>query len=159
MEEAQKEIEDAIEVRRCELEKMCLGKKIDLSALELDDLDALCIAISLIRREDEIESIYLGSNSIKDEGLEAISSALSKHIEIKELYIASNNFQESGMAQLINVIPELSLLNTLSIGLSHINDAICTNLSGSLLSMTESNLQHLFLNGNEIGDEGLLSLM
>ena len=88
-----------------------------------------------------------------------ISSALSKHIEIKELYIASNNFQESGMAQLINVIPELSLLNTLSIGLSHINDAICTNLSGSLLSMTESNLQHLYLNGNEIGDEGLLSLM
>lgn len=159
MEEFQKEIEDAIEIRRFELEKLCQGKKVDLSALELDDLDALCIAISLIRREDAIESIYLGSNSIKDEGLEAISSALSKHTELKELYIASNNFQEAGLTNLINIIPELSNLNTLSLGLSHINDSICTNLSGSLLAMNECNLQHLYLNGNEIGDEGLLSLM
>jgi Ran GTPase-activating protein (RanGAP) involved in mRNA processing and transport len=159
MENFQKEIEDAIETRRSELEKLCQTKKVDLSALELDDLDALCIAISLIRREDPLESIYLGSNSIKDEGLEAITSALSKHTEIKELYIASNNFQEAGLSHLINILPELNNLTTLSLGLSHINDSICTSLSGSLLALTESKLENLFLNGNEIGDEGLLSLM
>ena len=159
MEENQKEIEDAIEQRRQDLEKLCRGKKIDLNALELDDLDALCIAIALIRREDEIESIYIGSNSIKDEGMEAISSALAKHVEIKELYFASNNFQEGGMNSLVNVIPELTKLVTLSLGLSHISDTLCTSLAGSLLAMSQCSLSNLYLNGNSIGDEGLLSLM
>lgn len=159
MEESQSEIEEAIENRRQALEKMCTSKKIDLNALELDDLDALCIAIALIRREDEIESIYIGSNSIKDEGLEALTSAFSKHTELKELYIGSNNFQESGLSSLMNVIPELSNLTTLSLGLSHITDSICTSLAGSLLAMNSCSLRSLFLNGNNIGDEGMLSLM
>ena len=159
MEESQSEIEEAIEKRRQSLEKMCNGKKIDLNALELDDLDALCIAISLIRREDEIESIYIGSNSIKDEGLEALTSAFSKHTELKELYIGSNSFEENGLNSLMNVIPELSNLKVLSLGLSHINDNICTSLAGSLLAMNSCNLKSLFLNGNNIGDEGILSLM
>ena len=152
-------IDYAIEHRRQDLEKLCQKKKIDLRALELDDLDALCIAISLIRRESEIESIYIGSNSIKDEGMEALSSALSKHTEIQELYLGSNNFLETGMNSLINVIPELSNLKTLSLGLSNINDTLCTSLSGSLLAMTQCSLKSLFLNRNNIGDEGLLSLM
>jgi Ran GTPase-activating protein (RanGAP) involved in mRNA processing and transport len=159
MEDCQREIEDAIEQRRQDLEKLCQSKKIDLSALELDDLDALCVAISLIRREEEIESLYIGSNSIKDEGMEALSSALSKHTEVKELYLGSNSFLESGMNSVINVIPELSNLTTLSLGLSSIGDALCTSLSGSLLAMTRCSLKFLFLNGNKIGDEGLLSLM
>ncbi|OMJ72863.1 hypothetical protein SteCoe_28603 [Stentor coeruleus] len=159
LEQCQKEIEAAIEMRRQNLERLCQGKKVDFNASELDDLDALCIAISLIRREDTLESLYLGSNSIKDEGLEALSSALFKHIEIKELYLGSNNFQEPGLQAFINTITELINLKVLSLGLSHINDTICTSLSGALISMNQCSLQSLYLNGNEIGDEGLLSLI
>ncbi|OMJ81006.1 hypothetical protein SteCoe_18619 [Stentor coeruleus] len=159
LDQCQQEIEAAIEKRRQNLERLCQGKKLDFNASELDDLDALCIAISLIRREDTLESLYLGSNSIKDEGLEAISSALSKHVEIKELYLGSNSFQEPGLQTFINTIPELTNLKVLSLGLSHINDILCTNFAGSLLAMTECSLEILYLNGNEIGDEGLLSLI
>lgn len=159
LELCQQEIEAAIEKRRQDLERLCQGKKVDFNASELDDLDALCIAISLIRREDTLESLYLGSNSIKDEGLEAISSALSKHVEIKELYLGSNSFHEPGLQTFINTIPELTNLKILSLGLSHINDTICTSFAGSLLAMTNCSLQILYLNGNEICDEGLLSLM
>ena len=159
MEESQKEIEEAIEHRRQDLERLCRNKKVDLNALDLDDLDALCVAISLMRREEPLESIYIGSNSIKDEGMEAISSALAKHTEIKELYIGSNSFQEVGMNSLFNIIPEFCNLCTLSLGLSRIDDSLCTSLAGSLLAMPTCSLQCLFLNGNHIGDEGLLSLM
>lgn len=152
-------MEENIERRRLDLEKLCKGKKVDLSALDLDDLDALCIAIALIRREDPLQCIYIGSNSINDEGMEAISSAISKHVEIQEIYLGSNNFQEKGLESLLNILPELVNLTTLSLGLSRITDAICASFAGSLLAMPQCNLQYLFLNGNNIGDEGLLSLM
>ena len=159
MEENQKEIEEAIELRRQDLEKLCTGRKVDLNALELDDLDVLCVAITLIRRESPIESLYLGSNLIKDEGMEALCSAFAKHTELKELYIGSNNFQDPGLNHFMSVFPELTNLCVLSLGLSHLNDSSCTSLAGSMLAMSSCSLSSLFLNGNSIGDEGLLSLM
>lgn len=152
------EIEESIEARRNMIEQECNGGKIDLTAFGLDDLDALTVAICLFQKEGTIDTLYLGSNSICDEGLEAISNSLSKHSEIQHLYLGNNLFRDLGVTALANTLPELKNLVTLSLGGAQINDISCTSLATSLMAMEESNLKYLFLNGNCIGDEGLLSL-
>ena len=160
MEESQQtaEIEESIEARRRLIEKECGGSKIDLTAFGLDDLDALTVAICIFQKDSKIETLYLGSNSICDEGIEAISNSLSKHSEIQHLYLGNNLFRDIGVTNFANTLPELKNLKTLSIGGAQINDASCTSLATSLMAMDESNLKYLFLNGNCIGDEGILSL-
>ncbi|CAG9328452.1 unnamed protein product [Blepharisma stoltei] len=153
------DIEETIERRRLDIEKECQSKKIDLTAMGLDDLDALTVAISIFKRSDEIETIYLGSNSIGDEGLDAIANSLSKHPELKHLYLGSNLFRESGLNAIANVMPDLINLQTLSLGGAQIDDNLCTSLASSLMAMESCSLRYLFLNGNRIGDEGLLSLI
>lgn len=152
------EIEEKIEARRLLIEKECRGCKIDLTSVELDDLDALTVAICLFQKDSKVDSLYLGTNMISDEGLEAITNSLSKHSEIQHLYLSNNLFRDPGITALANTLPELKSLTTLSLGGLQITDSACTNLATSLMAMEESNLKYLFLNGNCIGDEGLLSL-
>ena len=152
------DIEESIEARRKMIETVCAGSKIDLTAFGLDDLDALTVAISLFQKTSNIDTLYLGSNSICDEGIEAIANSLSKHSEIQHLYLGNNLFRDIGATALSNTLPELKNLVTLSLGGAQINDVACTSLATSLMAMEESNLKYLFLNGNCIGDEGLLSL-
>ena len=71
------EAEFVISQRRHEIEDACKREKIDLHASNLDDLDALTIAIKLTDREVPVKTIHLGSNSIGDEGFEAVSRSLS----------------------------------------------------------------------------------
>lgn len=153
------EIEASIEARRKIIETECKKLKIDFTAAGLDDLDALTVAICLFQKDSPIDSLYLGTNSICDEGLEAISNSLSKHPEIRHLYLSNNLFRDSGFLVLSNVLPELKNLQTLSLGGAQLSDAACTSLATSLMAMDESTLKYLYLNGNCIGDEGLLSLV
>lgn len=153
------DIEETIERRRIDIERECQGKKIDLTAMGLDDLDALTVAITIFKRNDEIETIYLGSNSIGDEGIDAIANSLSKHPELKHLYLGSNLFRDNGLNAVANVIPDLTNLQTLSLGGAQIDDNLCTSLASALMASENCCLKYLFLNGNRIGDEGLLSLV
>lgn len=153
------EIEQSIEARRVLIETECSGRKVDLTAFGLDDLDALTVAICLFQKDSFIETLYLGTNSICDEGLEAISNSLSKHSEIQHLYLGNNLFRDIGVTHLANTLPELKSLTTLSLGGAQISDSSCTSLATSFMAMDESSLKYLFLNGNCIGDEGLLSLV
>lgn len=152
------EIEESIEARRQMIEKECRGSKVDLTAAGIDDLDALTVAICLFQKDSPVDTLYLGSNSISDEGIEAISNSLSKHCEIQHLFLGNNLFRDAGVTVLANTLPELKNLCTLSVGGAQINDSACTSLATSLMAMEESSLKYLFLNANCIGDEGLLSL-
>jgi Leucine-rich repeat (LRR) protein len=153
------DIEASIEARRRQIESQCSGYKVDLTAAGLDDLDCLTVAITLIQRSSPIHSLYLGTNSISNEGIEAISNSLSKHSELQHLYLGSNLFRDSGFLALANILPDLKNLKTLSLGGAQLTDSACTSLATSLMAMDESELRYLFLNGNCIGDEGLLSLV
>jgi Ran GTPase-activating protein (RanGAP) involved in mRNA processing and transport len=153
------EIEASIEARRKAIESECINSKIDLTAAGLDDLDSLTVAICLYQKDSKIDSLYLGTNSISDEGLEAISNSLSKHPELRHLYLGNNLFRDVGFSALSNILPELRNLTTLSLGGAQLTDSSCTSLATSLMAMEESSLKYLFLNGNSIGDEGLLSLV
>ena len=153
------EIEASIEARRRLIESECSNRKIDFTAAGLDDLDSLTVAICLFQKDSPIDSLYLGTNSICDEGLEAISNSLSKHPELQHLYLGNNLFRDPGFIALSNILPELKNLKTLSLGGAQLTDSACTSLATSLMAMEESALRYLFLNGNSIGDEGLLSLV
>ena len=153
------EVELNIEKRRAELERECNNRKIDLTALGLDDLDALTVAISIFNREEPIDALYLGSNSIGDEGMEAISNSLPKHPELQHLYIGSNQFRDAGTAALCNALSDLTNLVTLSIGGAQLDDGQCTNLASALMAMQTSRPTFLYLNSNCISDDGLLSLV
>lgn len=153
------EIEQAIESRRLEIEQECSNPKIDLTALGLDDLDALTVAISIFKREDAIHSLYLGSNSFGDEGMEAIANSLHKHPELMHLYVGSNQFRATGLSCLCNALSDLVSLQTLSLGGAQMDDEQCTNFAGALMAMEHSSLKYLYLNSNCVADDGLLSLM
>jgi Ran GTPase-activating protein (RanGAP) involved in mRNA processing and transport len=151
-------IEEILEKHRAEIEQECSKRKIDLTATGLEDLDALTIALFLIKSDNSIESLYLGSNSISDDGMEALAKSLSKHPELRHLYLGGNLFREGGVEALSQVLPDLISLETLSLGGAHIDDTQMNNLASALLSMENTSLKHLYLNANCISDEGLLSL-
>lgn len=154
-----REIEAAIEARKVQLEQECVSSKVDLTASGLDDLDALTIALAIFQKTTPLDALYLGSNSITDEGLDSIAGSLIAHPELKELYLGSNLFRDPGVLSLARVLPDMSSLHTLSLSSAHIEDATATELSSALMSIERSCLKRLYLNQNCISDDGLLSLV
>mmetsp|Transcript_34017 Transcript_34017/g.59287 ORF Transcript_34017/g.59287 Transcript_34017/m.59287 type:complete len:166 (-) Transcript_34017:1815-2312(-) len=153
------EIEAQIEIRKAQLEQECLATKVDLTASGLDDLDALTIALAIFQKSTPLYALFLGSNSITDEGLDSISGSLAAHPELRELYLGSNLFRDPGVISLTRVLPDLTSLHTLSLSSAHIEDAAATELSSALMSIETCNLKRLYLNQNCISDDGLLSLV
>jgi Ran GTPase-activating protein (RanGAP) involved in mRNA processing and transport len=150
--------EETIEKRMRALELECSGPKIDFTACGLDDLDALTIALKLYQSTTPLLDLYLGSNSIGDEGMEAIANSLGAHTELKQLYLGANAFKEVGTEAICNVLPELVNLVTLSLGSACFGNDQATSLAASLISMASSSLQGLYLNSTSLTDEGILTL-
>lgn len=140
------------------LEQECAGTKIDFTACGLDDLDALTIALKLYQSGTPLLDLYLGSNSIGDEGMEAIANSLGAHPELRHLYLGANAFKEQGTEAICNVLPELINLETLSLGAASFGNDQATSLATSLISMTTNQLTGLYLNSTGLTDEGILSL-
>lgn len=150
--------EETIEKRMRALEHECAGSKVDFTACGLDDLDALTIALKLYQSTDPLYDLYLGSNSIGDEGMEAIANSLGAHTELRQLYLGANSFKETGTEAICNVLSELVNLETLSLGSAFLGNDQATSLATSLISMNTSRLRSLYLNGTGLTDEGILSL-
>ena len=150
--------EETIEKRMRALEHECLGPKIDFTACGLDDLDALTIALKLYQSGTPLLDLYLGSNSIGDEGMEAIANSLGAHPELRQLYLGANAFKEVGTEAICNVLPELINLETLSLGAACFGNDQATSLATSLISMSTTVLKCLYLNSTGLTDEGILSL-
>jgi Ran GTPase-activating protein (RanGAP) involved in mRNA processing and transport len=152
-------IERSIDIRKEFIEDACTGTKIGLSSAGLDDLDALTVALQLFRRESALHVLDLSSNTISDEGMEAVANSLAAHPELTDLYLGDNFFSSVGLIALTRSMPDLTSLDTLSLTGLNLDDDAITELASSLMAMSECHLRRLFLSQNLIADDGLLSLV
>lgn len=63
----------------------------NFDGFNIDDLEAIEIAISLSDKSEDIEVFQLSNNSISDEGLICVISQLRWFNNLKELYLSKKN--------------------------------------------------------------------
>lgn len=115
----------------------------------------MALSLFFLEKRFQLKFLHLGSNGITDEGLITLLQSVQWHAStLTELYLGKNPVTELGLNALIEVIPVFTNLEILSLYETNFTDQNMINFS--LQASALKNLRQLFLNSNEIEDEGLM---
>ncbi|MFN8578405.1 MAG: hypothetical protein U0354_16330 [Candidatus Sericytochromatia bacterium] len=143
--------EGAIAVSKL-LEKNETIETVYLGCNLIDEVGASALANSLLDNKS-VKSLWIKRNPIGDKGLDSISEMLKTNNSINTLDLVNTEFTLNGLKNLVEVLLENNnSINELYLGGNHINKDGAFEIAKLL---EKNNIEHLFLNVNNIGDEGI----
>lgn len=109
---------------------------------------------SLLSQNTGLEELYVGENTLGDEGTLEIAQKLTQNVQLKVLDLRSNGIGYKGASLLATSLRKASI-SELKLNRNRIQDAGAATLAEGLL---ESRLKRLDISNNQIGTNGAKSL-
>ena len=131
-------------------------KSLDFTANGLETLASRRFAHLLVDNECALEYLNLSQNSLRDDGVAMLASALEGNTTLKSLSLAETQITLASCAVLAASLRTNSTLQRLNIADNRIRDDGCISLANALIS--NSSLTSLNLCGNQIGNDGAVRL-
>eukprot|EP01114_Cavostelium_apophysatum_P016456 TRINITY_DN4686_c0_g1_i1.p1 TRINITY_DN4686_c0_g1~~TRINITY_DN4686_c0_g1_i1.p1 ORF type:complete len:285 (-),score=107.29 TRINITY_DN4686_c0_g1_i1:16-870(-) len=127
---------------------------IDLSGNNVGSEGAQHLAACLTKNKT-LQSINLWGNMIGSAGIKAIAEALKSNRTLKEINLRGNNLRDEGAKYLAALFETSSLpLKMLDISGNSIGIDGMRAITGILMTRPLANLAHIYVGGNNLGDEG-----
>ncbi|XP_017566964.1 NACHT, LRR and PYD domains-containing protein 12-like [Pygocentrus nattereri] len=135
----------------------CCLKELDLSDNDLQDTGVKQLAYDL--KKCKLQKLKLSNCRFTEKGFLALASALKSNPTcLKELDVSMNFPGSKGMRELLSALQQHSCaLQTLCVDTCSLDSEICASFSTTLTQ--NSSLRELSLSNNNIGDEGVRSLL